>query len=169
MVGCLLSYPWIVLFVLWSDGQADIFCNNVGGSLQLANRDLPTGPWVHQSAKHAAGKKFSLFFLCKKDLYPQWNYHSTSSNWHHLSVVFLVRLLVLSSAKWRRSGRMGWWDGRCLWWRTPTLCLHKWVPWLLCSGSHRGIVCHQCTMCILGTMFSFQPNKLRHILKDASW
>ena len=28
---------------------------------------------------------------------------------------------------------------------------------------------HQCTMCILGTMFTFQPNKLRHILKVASW
>ena len=28
---------------------------------------------------------------------------------------------------------------------------------------------HQCTMCILGTMFSFQPNKLRHILKVVSW
>ena len=27
----------------------------------------------------------------------------------------------------------------------------------------------QCTMCILGTMFTFQPNKLRHILKVASW
>ena len=27
----------------------------------------------------------------------------------------------------------------------------------------------QCTMCILGTMFSFQPNKLRHVLKVASW
>ena len=26
----------------------------------------------------------------------------------------------------------------------------------------------QCTMCILGTMFTFQPNKLRHILKVAS-
>ena len=26
-----------------------------------------------------------------------------------------------------------------------------------------------CTMCILGTMFTFQPNKLRHILKVASW
>ena len=25
-----------------------------------------------------------------------------------------------------------------------------------------------CTMCILGSMFTFQPNKLRHILKDAS-
>ena len=25
-----------------------------------------------------------------------------------------------------------------------------------------------CTMCILGTMFTFQPNKLRHILKVAS-
>ena len=27
----------------------------------------------------------------------------------------------------------------------------------------------QCTMCILGSMFSFQPNKLRHILKFVSW
>ena len=27
---------------------------------------------------------------------------------------------------------------------------------------------HQCTMCILGSMFTFQPNKLRHILKFAS-
>ena len=26
-----------------------------------------------------------------------------------------------------------------------------------------------CTMCTLGSMFSFQPNKLRHILKVASW
>ena len=26
----------------------------------------------------------------------------------------------------------------------------------------------QCTMCILSSMFSFQPNKLRHILKVAS-
>ena len=26
-----------------------------------------------------------------------------------------------------------------------------------------------CTMCILSSMFSFQPNKLRHILKVASW
>ena len=26
----------------------------------------------------------------------------------------------------------------------------------------------QCTMCILGTMFTLQPNKLRHILKVAS-
>ena len=30
------------------------------------------------------------------------------------------------------------------------------------------VVVAQCTMCILGTMFTFQPNKLRHILKDAS-
>ena len=29
--------------------------------------------------------------------------------------------------------------------------------------------CQQCTMCILGSMFTFQPNKLRHILKVASW
>ena len=28
---------------------------------------------------------------------------------------------------------------------------------------------HHCTMCSLGSMFSFQPNKLRHILKVASW
>ena len=28
---------------------------------------------------------------------------------------------------------------------------------------------YHCTMCILGSMFTFQPNKLRHILKDASW
>ena len=28
---------------------------------------------------------------------------------------------------------------------------------------------HQCTMCILGSMFSFQPNTLRHILKFISW
>ena len=27
----------------------------------------------------------------------------------------------------------------------------------------------QCTMCCLGSMFSFQPNKLRHILKFMSW
>ena len=27
----------------------------------------------------------------------------------------------------------------------------------------------QCTMCCLGSMFSFQPNKLRHILKFVSW
>ena len=27
----------------------------------------------------------------------------------------------------------------------------------------------QCTMCCLGSMFSFQPNKLRHILKFMFW
>ena len=27
----------------------------------------------------------------------------------------------------------------------------------------------QCTMCCLGSMFSFQPSKLRHILKFKSW
>ena len=27
----------------------------------------------------------------------------------------------------------------------------------------------QCTLCSLGSMFSFQPNKLRHILKFVSW
>ena len=29
--------------------------------------------------------------------------------------------------------------------------------------------CYQCTMCRLGSIFSFQPNKLRHILKCVSW
>ena len=28
---------------------------------------------------------------------------------------------------------------------------------------------HHCTMCCLVSMFSFQPNKLRHILKFMSW
>ena len=28
---------------------------------------------------------------------------------------------------------------------------------------------NQCTMCTLSSMFSFQPNKLRHILKFMSW
>ena len=31
------------------------------------------------------------------------------------------------------------------------------------------VAVHQCTMCILGSMFSFQPNKPRHILKFVSW
>ena len=34
--------------------------------------------------------------------------------------------------------------------------------------SYLSILVHHCTMCILGTMFTFQPNKLRHILKVAS-
>ena len=36
-------------------------------------------------------------------------------------------------------------------------------------NSYFGMSPLQCTMCILSSMFSFQPNKLRHILKVASW
>ena len=32
-----------------------------------------------------------------------------------------------------------------------------------------GVLPYHCTMCILASMFTFQPNKMRHILKDASW
>ena len=47
-----------------------------------------------------------------------------------------------------------------------------WPP--LPSPSHlmmmmRIMMMHHCTMCCLGSMFSFQPNKLRHILKFMSW
>ena len=47
-----------------------------------------------------------------------------------------------------------------------------------CTGPSQVLLHHRnwgesrhphCTMCILGTMCTFQPNKLRHILKVASW
>ena len=36
-----------------------------------------------------------------------------------------------------------------------------------CRTDRSGVV--RCTMCCLRSMFSFQPNKLRHILKFISW
>ena len=43
---------------------------------------------------------------------------------------------------------------------------------MIISDDHRLsviIIDYQCTMWCLGSMFSFQPNKLRHILKFMSW
>ena len=51
--------------------------------------------------------------------------------------------------------------------------LSAWHDLLANNGSflwkQSPITAVHCTMCCLGSMFSFQPNKLRHILKFMSW
>ena len=50
-----------------------------------------------------------------------------------------------------------------------------WRNWLVLDWGgwqvldQEGWLVLHCTMCILASMFTFQPNKLRHILKVASW
>ena len=57
--------------------------------------------------------------------------------------------------------------------RRPCLCnMHirtnpYFTIYVLCCIFRKSVFEH-CTMCILSSMFTFQPNKLRHILKDAS-
>ena len=54
------------------------------------------------------------------------------------------------------------------WWRHPSIMLTN-ISFEYCRCNWILIKRRHCTMCILGSMFSFQPNKLRHILKFVSW
>ena len=45
----------------------------------------------------------------------------------------------------------------------------NWATILLWYFYNIATILQHCTMCILCSMFTFQPNKLRHILKVASW
>ena len=73
-----------------------------------------------------------------------------------------------------------WWRWPTTWWSRGMILKKAFsggARWWYCFmvNSHNDNTnktccsCHQCTMCILSSMFSFQPNKLRHISKVASW
>ena len=92
---------------------------------------------------------FFINFIPTKSV-PPWAYHR-HCNYRH-------NLLKPSTTAPCRSSRRTKMSLRCL------RLSQKHSGW----GRGGPEVSH-CTMCILGSMFSFQPNKLRHILKFVSW
>ena len=105
----------------------------IGDRLQLANGDLSTVPWVHQSSPFAPGG--ILHILCL--WYPHLCPCSPNQAKKHEKSFYLRSSLffsLTSPANSRRSRRLDRRDGRRLWWGASTLCHDQRVLWLLSAG-----------------------------------
>ena len=101
--------------------------------LQLANGDLSTICWVHQSSPFAPGGILHILCLWYPHLCP-WSPNQAKK--HEKSFILRSSLFISLTcpANPRRSRRLGRWHGRRLWWGASTLCHDQRVLWLLSAG-----------------------------------